>query len=88
MVFENDDLHPFFNKELNNLVRNFGLLNDTAELLASRLKENDLLSDKNGDCQTNLCQTFPGLTTENLEAGIFDVLRSVGASDIQSSKTQ
>ena len=28
--------------------------------------------DKDGDCFTNLCQAFPGLTMEKLKAGIFD----------------
>ena len=28
--------------------------------------------DKDGDCFTNLCQSFPGLTMEKLKGGIFD----------------
>ena len=39
VVFEDHAPHPFFQKELNDLVRNLSLSKDSAELLASRLKE-------------------------------------------------
>ena len=45
VVLQDDTPHPFSQKELNNLVRNLSLSTDSAELLASRLKEKKLLSD-------------------------------------------
>ena len=39
VVLENDAPHPFSQKELNDLVRDLSLSKDSAELLASRLKE-------------------------------------------------
>ena len=45
VVLEDDAPHPFFDKELNDLVRNLSLSKHSAELLAPRLKEKDLLSD-------------------------------------------
>ena len=44
-VLEDDAPHPFSQKELNDLVRNLSLSTDFAELLASRLKEKNLLPD-------------------------------------------
>ena len=45
VVLEDDAPHPFSQKELNDLVHDFSLSMDSAELLASRLKEKNLLSD-------------------------------------------
>ena len=45
MVLEDDAPHPFSQKELNDLVRDLSLSTDSAELLASRLKEKNLLPD-------------------------------------------
>ena len=45
VVLEDDAPHPFSQKELNDLVRGLSLSTDSAELLASRLKEKILLSD-------------------------------------------
>lgn len=45
VVLEDDAPHPFSQKELNDLVRDLSLSKDSAELLASRLKEKNLLSD-------------------------------------------
>ena len=39
VVLEDDAPHPFSQKGLNDLVRNLSLAKDSAELLASRLKE-------------------------------------------------
>ena len=46
VVLEDDAPHPFSQKELNDLVRDLSLSIDSAELLASRLKEKKLLSDR------------------------------------------
>ncbi|CAI5785163.1 Hypothetical predicted protein [Podarcis lilfordi] len=46
VVLEDDAPHPFSQKELNDLVRDLSLSKDSAELLASRLKEKNLLSDR------------------------------------------
>ncbi|XP_077791890.1 uncharacterized protein LOC144329130 [Podarcis muralis] len=46
VVLEDDDPHPFSQKELNDLVRDLSLSKDSAKLLASRLKEEKLLSDR------------------------------------------
>ena len=45
VVLEDDAPHPFSQKELNDLVCNLSLSKDSAELLASKLKEKKLLSD-------------------------------------------
>lgn len=45
VVLEDDAPHPFSQKELNDLVRDLSLSKDSAELLASRLKGEKLLSD-------------------------------------------
>ena len=45
VVLEDDAPHPFSQKELNDLVRDLSLSTDSAEVLASRLKEKNLLSD-------------------------------------------
>ncbi|XP_077778040.1 uncharacterized protein LOC144326075 [Podarcis muralis] len=42
VVLEDDAPHPFSQKELNDLVRDLSLSKDSAELLASRLKEKNL----------------------------------------------
>lgn len=44
MVFNNDDPHPFSQKELNDLVRDLSFSKSSAELLASKLKENKTYS--------------------------------------------
>ena len=46
VVLEDDAPHPFSQKELNDLVRDLSFSKDSAELLASRLKEKNLLSDR------------------------------------------
>ena len=45
VVLEDDAPHPFTQKELNDLVHALSLSKDSAELLASKLKEKKLLSD-------------------------------------------
>lgn len=45
MVLNNDAPHPFSQRELNDLVCDLSLSKYSAELLASRLKEKNLLSD-------------------------------------------
>ena len=45
VVLEDNAPHPFSQKELNYLDHNLNLSTDSAELLASRLKEKNLLSD-------------------------------------------
>ena len=45
MVLEDDAPHPFSQKEFNDLVCNLSLSKDSVELLASRLKKNNLFSD-------------------------------------------
>ena len=45
VVLNDDAPHPFSQKELNDLVCNLSLSKSSAELLASRLKEKNLLSD-------------------------------------------
>ena len=45
VVLKNDAPHPFSQKELNDLVCDLSLSTDSAELLASRLKGKNLLSD-------------------------------------------
>ena len=45
VVLEDDAPHPFSQKELNDLLHDPSLSTDSAELLASRLKEKNLLSD-------------------------------------------
>ena len=45
VVLEDDAPRPFSPKESNDLVRNLSLSTDSAELLASRLKEKNLFSD-------------------------------------------
>ena len=44
VVLEDDAPHPFSQKELNDLVRDFSLSTDSAELLTSRLKEKNSLT--------------------------------------------
>ena len=45
VVLNDDAPHPFSQNELNDLVRDLSLSKSSAELLASRLKEKNLLSD-------------------------------------------
>ena len=51
VVLNDDAPHPFSQKELNDLVCNLSLSKSSAKLLASRLKEKNLLSD-------SVCITF------------------------------
>ena len=44
-ILDDDALHPFSHMELNDLVRDLGMSKSSAELLASRLKENNSLSN-------------------------------------------
>ena len=53
MVLNDDAPHPFSQKELNDLVHDLSLSKSSAELLASRLKEKNLLSDS--ACITFYC---------------------------------
>ena len=44
--------------------------------------------DKDGDCFRYICSTFPGLTNENLKAGIFDdpqIRKLMRDNNVQSS---
>jgi len=45
VILDDDDLHPFSQEELNDLVRDLNLSKSSAELLAFRLKEKNILSD-------------------------------------------
>jgi len=45
VILNDDALHPFFQKELNDLVRDLNLSKSSAELLAFILEEKNLLSD-------------------------------------------
>ena len=45
VALENDAPHPFPQKKLNDLIRDLSFTTDSAELLASRLKEKKVLSD-------------------------------------------
>ena len=86
--FTDDAAHPFSQNELNDLVHDLNLSKSSAELLASRLKERNLLSDARIIFYRNRHQEFLRFFLEEKDlvycTDIVHLLRKLGVQQYES----